>query len=98
MEGCHEPGPPAPVEESTLSLIRSESYALVNGVIIMGVLVACTRNAAQVSHVDSILGTLEAGKSADVLVVKGDPLADLNALSRVRLVIHDGVNIRAERP
>lgn len=64
----------------------------------MGILVACTRNAAQVSHVDSILGTLEAGKIADVLVVRGDPLADLNALSRVRLVIHDGINIRAEVP
>jgi imidazolonepropionase-like amidohydrolase len=64
----------------------------------MSILVACTRNAAQVSHVDSILGTLETGKLADVLVVRGDPLTDLNALSRVRLVIHDGVNIRAERP
>lgn len=64
----------------------------------MGILVACTRNAAKVSHVDSVLGTLEAGKLADVLVVGGDPLADLNALSRVRLVIHDGINIRAERP
>jgi len=64
----------------------------------MGILVACTRNAARVSHVDSILGTLETGKLADVLVVKGDPLTDLNTLSRVRLVIHDGINIRAERP
>ena len=64
----------------------------------MNILVACTRNAARVSHVDTILGTLEAGKIADVLVVKGDPLTDLNALSRVRLVIHDGINIRAERP
>jgi imidazolonepropionase-like amidohydrolase len=64
----------------------------------MSILLACTRYAAKVSHVDSILGTLEAGKIADVLVVRGDPLADLNALSRVRLVIHDGINIRAERP
>lgn len=46
----------------------------------------------------SILRTLEAGKIADVLVVKGDPLADPNAPSRVRLIIHDGVNIRGERP
>ena len=64
----------------------------------MGILVACTRNVAGVSHVDSILGTLEAGKIADVLVVRGDPLADLNVLLKVGLVIHDGVNIRAERP
>ncbi len=64
----------------------------------MAILVACTRNAARVSHVDSLLGTLEAGKIADVLVVRGDPLEDLNALSKVRLVIHDGINIRAEMP
>jgi imidazolonepropionase-like amidohydrolase len=63
----------------------------------MGVLVACTCNAAQVSHVDSNLGTLEAGKIANVLVVKGNLLADLNARSRVRLVIHDDVNSCAER-
>ncbi len=68
------------------------------GMSTMSILVACTRNAAQVAHIDSILGTLEAGKLADVLVVRGDPLSDLNALSRVRLVIREGINIRAERP
>jgi imidazolonepropionase-like amidohydrolase len=68
------------------------------GMSAMAILVACTRTAAQVCGVDSILGTLEAGKLADVLVVRGDPLADLNALSQVRLVIHEGHNIRAERP
>jgi imidazolonepropionase-like amidohydrolase len=34
---------------------------------------------------------LEAGKIADVLVVDGDPLADLGALDNVRMVIHNGV-------
>jgi imidazolonepropionase-like amidohydrolase len=63
----------------------------------MQIIVACTRSAACAAHVDSILGTIEAGKMADLLVVKGDPLEDLNALSQVRLVIHGGVNIRSER-
>lgn len=62
------------------------------------ILVACTRTAARACGVDSVLGTLESGKIADVLVVRGDPLADLNALSQVRLVIHEGHNIRAEQP
>jgi imidazolonepropionase-like amidohydrolase len=41
------------------------------------------------------LGTLEVGKVADVLVVKGDPLQDIHALGSVRLVIHEGVVIRS---
>jgi imidazolonepropionase-like amidohydrolase len=68
------------------------------GMSTMAVLVACTGTAARACGVDSVLGTLEAGKTADVLVVRGDPLADLNALSQVRLVIHEGHNIRAEQP
>ena len=60
----------------------------------MQILVAATRNAAHVCSLDAELGTLEAGKTADVLVVNGDPLRDLNALLNVRLVIHRGVVIR----
>ncbi|MBU1878322.1 MAG: amidohydrolase family protein, partial [Chloroflexi bacterium] len=62
----------------------------------MQVIVAGTRNAAHVCNLDRQLGTLEAGKVADVLVVDGDPLADLGALANVRLVIHNGVVIRGE--
>ncbi|MFB7325780.1 amidohydrolase family protein [Streptomyces sp. NPDC056190] len=36
------------------------------------------------------LGSLEPGYRADVLVVDGDPLADLRALGRPRLVMRDG--------
>lgn len=37
------------------------------------------------------LGTLEPGKLADVLVIDGDPLADISATRRVRTVIKAGV-------
>jgi imidazolonepropionase-like amidohydrolase len=60
----------------------------------MQIILAATRNAAHVCRLDHELGTLEPGKLADVLVVDGDPLEDLQALTRVRLVIHDGVIIR----
>jgi hypothetical protein len=62
----------------------------------MQIIVAGTRNAAHVCNLDRQLGTLEAGKIADVLVVNGDPLAELSALAKVRLVIHNGVVIRGE--
>ena len=60
----------------------------------MQIIVAATRNAARVCNLDRELGTLEPGKVADVLVVDGDPLQDIRALTQVRLVIHNGVIIR----
>ncbi len=62
----------------------------------MQIILAGTRNAARVCNLDRELGTLEVGKVADVLVVKGDPLQDIHALANVRLVIHDGVVIRRQ--
>jgi imidazolonepropionase-like amidohydrolase len=60
----------------------------------MDIIVAATRNAAIVSNRGEDLGTLEPGKIADILVVNGNPLADLNALSNVRLVLRSGIIIR----
>ncbi|MFN2109544.1 MAG: amidohydrolase family protein, partial [Anaerolineae bacterium] len=63
----------------------------------MQIIVAATHNAAHVCGLENELGTLEVGKLADVLVVDGDPLQDLQALKDVHLVIHGGVIIRDER-
>jgi imidazolonepropionase-like amidohydrolase len=60
----------------------------------MQIIVAATSNAARVCNLDHELGTLAPGKIADVLIVDGDPLADLGSLTRVRMVIHNGVIIR----
>jgi imidazolonepropionase-like amidohydrolase len=67
------------------------------GMTSMEVIVAATRDAARVCRLDAALGTLEVGKLADVLVVRGDPSADLEALTRVQLVVHAGEIIRDER-
>jgi len=63
----------------------------------MHVLMAGTRDAAFVCRRLEALGTLEPGKLADLLVVRGDPLDDLNALTDVLLVIRSGTVIRDER-
>jgi imidazolonepropionase-like amidohydrolase len=60
----------------------------------MQIIVAATRNAAHVSGIADRAGTLEPGKAADILVVNGDPLTDLNALANVRLVLRGGSIIR----
>jgi len=60
----------------------------------MQIIVAATRNAAHVCNLGSEIGTLEAGKKADILVVDGDPLTDIRALARTTLVLRDGIVIR----
>jgi imidazolonepropionase-like amidohydrolase len=43
---------------------------------------------------DRDVGSLEAGKLADLLLVEGDPTADVSALSRVAAVFLGGRRIR----
>jgi imidazolonepropionase-like amidohydrolase len=42
------------------------------------------------------LGTVEAGKLADLVVVDGDPLVNIADLRRTRVVIKDGVVYRTD--
>lgn len=56
----------------------------------MEVIEAATKHAAYVcGHADD-LGTLETGKLADLIVVEGNPLDDLNAMNAVLYVVKDG--------
>jgi imidazolonepropionase-like amidohydrolase len=59
----------------------------------MQIIVAATRNAARACGLGGETGTVEAGKAADLLVVDGDNLSSLDALTRVRWVIHAGTVI-----
>jgi imidazolonepropionase-like amidohydrolase len=60
----------------------------------MDIIVASTQNAAHVCNLEDEIGTLKEGKNADILIVDGDPLADIQALGRTQWVIHDGIVIR----
>lgn len=54
------------------------------------VLVSATTAAADLLGIAGEVGTLEAGKSADLIAVEGDPLADATSLIRVRYVMTRG--------
>jgi imidazolonepropionase-like amidohydrolase len=60
------------------------------GLTLMEVIEAGTRHAATVCGQGGRLGTLEPGKPADLIVVDGDPLAELVAMDRVVTVIKGG--------
>jgi len=53
-------------------------------------LLAGTRAGAQACRVDAEVGTLERGKRADLIAIEGNPLVDIGAMDRVRLVVKDG--------
>ena len=54
------------------------------------IITALTRNAARFLGLEAQIGTLEAGKAADLVLVSGDPLDDIKALANVVMVIRDG--------
>lgn len=56
----------------------------------MALLHAATRNIAKAYHVDDDLGTLEAGKIADLVVLDEDPLKSAKNYQSIHAVIKDG--------
>jgi imidazolonepropionase-like amidohydrolase len=57
------------------------------------IIVAATKHAAHVCTLGQEIGTLEAGKVADILVVDGDPLKDVHALTKTKLVFREGISV-----
>jgi imidazolonepropionase-like amidohydrolase len=56
----------------------------------MEIIVSSTRNGAYACDQLKNIGTIEAGKFADILIVKDNPLIDMNALADIRAVIKNG--------
>jgi imidazolonepropionase-like amidohydrolase len=54
------------------------------------VLEAATEQAAAACNANELVGTLEPGKMADIIVVAGDPLSDLSVMEQVALVLLGG--------
>lgn len=59
-------------------------------------LISATVHAADLIGVSETLGTIEAGKLADLVALDGDPMEDLTAYQRVVFVMKDGVVFRDE--
>ncbi len=54
---------------------------------------AATANAAKLLRADSRIGTVEKGKEATLLIVDGNPLQDVRALSAVSIVLMKGERV-----
>jgi len=62
----------------------------------MDAIVAGTLNAAKLLGWEKNLGTLEAGKLADIVAVSGDPLRDIRRMEQTTFVMKDGYVYKGE--
>jgi imidazolonepropionase-like amidohydrolase len=78
------------------SLLVFEAYSEA-GMTPMEVIQSATRNGAELLGMLDRIGTLEAGKLADIIAVPGDPLKDAKALEHAKFVMKGGAVIKNEK-
>lgn len=66
------------------------------GVTPANAILSATRNAADLIGASDRIGSVQAGRMADIIAVAGDPLADITELERVRFVMKGGKVYRDE--
>ena len=83
-----------PYGETTIK----EIYALVEkaGLSEGSAIAAATLNGAKMLRVDDITGSIESGKSADLIVTSGNPLEDIHAVSEdgIKMIMKGGLFVR----
>ena len=80
---------------------RELAYMVNAGMTPMQSIVASTKMGAQLLGMGDSLGTLEPGRLADLILIDGDPLADINIVAdptRVKLVMKDGIVYKSPEP
>jgi imidazolonepropionase-like amidohydrolase len=80
--------PVTPFEDFPWAIVASHEYG---GLTPEAAVQAATGLAATALDLDAEIGTLEAGKRGDILVVSGDVATDIRALTRTSVVLRDGI-------
>ena len=75
---------------------REFSYMVRYGMSPMQAIQSATSVAAELLGQQDKFGSLEAGKLADLVAVKGDPLADISELERVTFVMKGGIVVKRD--
>jgi imidazolonepropionase-like amidohydrolase len=69
---------------------RQFAFMVKYGMTPMQAIQAATINAADLIGHPEVFGSISAGKSADIIAVKGDPISDIRELEQVRFVMKEG--------
>src|SRR5882672_3745290 len=69
---------------------RQFAFMVKYGMTPMQAIQSATVNAADLIGHSELFGSIAAGKSADIIAVKGDPLADIHELEHVQFVMKEG--------
>jgi imidazolonepropionase-like amidohydrolase len=85
---------PAEPFDGTIATVGELEHYVRAGMTPLAALQAATARAAELLGLDGELGTLEPGKSADIVGLEGDPTADISALRSIRFVMKGGVVVR----
>jgi tetratricopeptide (TPR) repeat protein len=72
------------------SVHREMELMLDSGLSPLEVIQAATKNAAEVLNTDDKLGLIEQGKTADILLINGNPLENIKKTQDIALVIKNG--------
>jgi len=96
VDNLPEPNGPIGTEihRGRIALVEELRLMIANGLSPDRAFAAATAEPARAARVADRLGTLEAGKFADIVAVRGNPLVDIDALLRVEAVWKDGEQIR----
>lgn len=86
----------SPLNFHTEAMWREMSALVDSGMTPLQVISAATKTNAEILGQAHELGTIEPGKLADLIVVDGNPLADIDAMRHVDIVVRDGAVWYAE--
>ncbi len=81
----------SPLNFHTEAMWREISALVDSGMSELRAISAATKTNAEIMGLGDETGTIELGKRADIIVVNGDPLFDINMLGQVELVMKDGI-------
>jgi imidazolonepropionase-like amidohydrolase len=85
-----------PNDGTTATIAEAELYVKA-GMTPLQALQSATTQAARMLSMEADVGSISAGKYADIVAVDGDPLKDIHALRTIEFVMKGGVVVRDDR-
>ena len=80
----------SPLNMHTEAMWREMSALVESGMTPIQAISSATKTNAEIIGLEDRIGTIEVGKLADIIIVDGNPLRNIEVLDQVEIVIKDG--------